>query len=188
MSYEYADDLLDLLSKACSESGGRLYALLDGARHPDVYLEVRGAANEALCLYSGKLSQELEAAAPWLVALEPADPFCDFLARAGYGESWGVFLLSGASLKELRKHFRRFLLVQREDGSQRYFRYYDPRVLRVYLPTCTSEELDFVFGPVDRFFVEGRQPGDDVLVFSREGGGLRCDLRCLAPEAAPEAS
>jgi hypothetical protein len=28
------------------------------------------------------------------------------------------------------------------------FRYYDPRVLRVYLPSCRPSELETVFGPV----------------------------------------
>jgi hypothetical protein len=36
---------------------------------------------------------------------------------------------------------RRFLRVKDEDGL--VFRFYDPRVMRVYLPTCAAGELAF---------------------------------------------
>ena len=39
------------------------------------------------------------------------------------------------------------------------FRWYDPRVLRVYLPTCTVGELREVFGPARAFLVEDVDPG-----------------------------
>lgn len=54
----------------------------------------------------------------------------------------------------LRRHFRRFLRVTDEQGQPLMFRYYDPRVLRVYLPTCTAEELALVFGPVSAYLIE----------------------------------
>jgi hypothetical protein len=40
-------------------------------------------------------------------------------------------------------------------GNRLVFRYYDPRVLRVYLPTCTPDELN-VIRP-DRAFLDGKQ-------------------------------
>jgi len=45
------------------------------------------------------------------------------------------------------------------------FRWYDPRVLRVYLPTCTASELRTVFGPVERYLVD-RADGDGLIEFS----------------------
>ena len=39
------------------------------------------------------------------------------------------------------------------------FRYYDPRVLRVYLPTCTPDELEMLFGPIERFWMESNAAG-----------------------------
>ena len=54
-----------------------------------------------------------------------------------------------ATLEELRRHFRKFLKVEDPKGKSLIFRYYDPRVLRVYLPTCNAMELQTVFGPVN---------------------------------------
>jgi hypothetical protein len=48
--------------------------------------------------------------------------------------------------------------VYDEEGSYLYFRYYDPRVLRVYLPTCNESELGAVFGPIEFFLLEHEDP------------------------------
>jgi hypothetical protein len=47
------------------------------------------------------------------------------------------------------------LTVKDEDDRLLYFRFYDPRVLRVFIPTCTPEESADLFGPISRFVVEG---------------------------------
>jgi hypothetical protein len=39
-----------------------------------------------------------------------------------------------------------------------FFRYYDPRVLRVYLPTCNAEEIRSVFGPISAYIAEDEDP------------------------------
>jgi hypothetical protein len=57
------------------------------------------------------------------------------------------------------------LLVSDENGKTFYFRFYDPRVLRVYLPTCNAEELDMFFGPVRNFFMENESP-ENMSCFS----------------------
>lgn len=48
------------------------------------------------------------------------------------------------------------------------FRFYDPRVLRLYLPSCTTEELDRVFGSVERFILEDGS-GEMLELGCREG-------------------
>jgi len=58
----------------------------------------------------------------------------------------------------MRRHLRRFLIVRAPDGKRLYFRYYDPRVLSVYLPTCNAAELQYIFGPVRQFVCEGPDP------------------------------
>lgn len=75
-------------------------------------------------------------------------------------------------METLRRHFRRLLHVRSEDGEKLYFRYYDPRVLRLYLPSCTSVELKEVFGPVGRFVLEG--PEGQVMAYER--GGRRIEV------------
>jgi hypothetical protein len=188
VGYEHYITMIDLFSRLCAETDCKLFTILDAARHKDIYTQIRAAENRSNCLYAGSLTQELESAAPWLVDLDRAgDAFTEFLAHEAFGDSWGIFFLSSASLKDLRKHFRQFLLAKREDGTQVYFRYYDPRVTRIYLPTCNPEELKHVYGPVHSFLMEGRQPSDTIVQFAHAGGTMTETVHALAGEPAPAA-
>lgn len=70
------------------------------------------------------------------------------------------------TLRVLRKHFRSLLRVRDELGETLVFHFYDPKVLRVYLPTCKPFENRSILGPVAALFCEGDNPGD-VLEFAR---------------------
>jgi len=63
------------------------------------------------------------------------------------------------------------------------FRYYDPRVLRVYLPTCVRSELRTVFGPIERFWTEGENP-DKMLEFRFRERDLEERTLGLGPNAS----
>jgi hypothetical protein len=136
-----------------------VYAILDAARDQRIYGEVFSAHAEKCCLYSGDLPWQVEMAAPYLVQLEREDRFTDFVLQTGWGNAWGIFFSSETSLKNLRRHLRSFLKVTDDSGRRLLFRYYDPRVLRIYLPTCWPAELRAVFGPIDRFLMEAEDPG-----------------------------
>ena len=63
---------------------------------------------------------------------------------------------------QVRRHFRKYLMVEAEgDDSRLYFRFYDPRVLRVFLPTCPPESKQAFFGDVERFLFSG--PGGELV-------------------------
>ena len=57
-------------------------------------------------------------------------------------------------------------------GKPLLFRYYDPRVLRVYLPTCNAEELKTLFGPVQAYIMED-ESGAAMLRFRLKNGTWR---------------
>lgn len=54
------------------------------------------------------------------------------------------------------------------------FRYHDPRVLNMYLPTCTEDEWRTVLGPLTSLCAETGD-GAGLSVFSRDDYG-RCPL------------
>ena len=61
--------------------------------------------------------------------------------------------------------------MKAEDGRELYFRFYDPRVLRIFLPTCNAAETATFFGPVGQFLVEA-QDAETLLRFSLLRGAL----------------
>lgn len=159
--------LLQWIRQATEEAPtSALYAILDGARAPNIHRLVLNCGLTQSCLYAGKLPPELVEVAPYLVQLRPGAPATEQLLAAGWGKSWGIFVQSPAHPDALRRHLRRFLKVKDASGKSLVFRYYDPRVLRVYLPTCTDDELDFLFGPVEQFFAES-EDGGSMLAYAR---------------------
>jgi len=169
MSQRYLDEIRKRLWP--NETGRDVYALLDGARDRRIYGHIVDSYLDSTCLYSGPLSPELEVVAPYLVELEYDDRLTRRIVEDGWGCSWGIYLKSATSLKRLRRHLREFLLVAGPSGQRLVFRYYDPRVLRIYLPTCTAGELRTVFGPIETFWMESEDAAS-LLEFRLEGGKL----------------
>ncbi len=169
MPYPHADLVIGELWRSSPDEPEReVYAILDAARDESIYRELIKSDAEYCCLYRGDQAEELAEVAPYLVHLRKDAAFTFWLVSQGWGQSWGIFLKSAATLNELRRHFRRFLMVYDPDGKPLYFRYYDPRVLRVYLPTCNAEELRIIFGPTIWLGVEGEDTGS--LIEYRCGG------------------
>jgi Domain of unknown function (DUF4123)/Inner membrane component of T3SS, cytoplasmic domain len=131
-----------------------LFAILDAARDPLVLVRLMGSGERYQSLYEGPKGERLAAAAPYLVALPRGSPFLEVLVRDGWGNSWGVYLTCLEPFEAIRKHLRRFLTVRTEAGKELLFRYYDPRVLRMFLPTCTVAELAEFFGPIRCYLIE----------------------------------
>jgi Domain of unknown function (DUF4123)/FHA domain len=146
--------LQDLLAKDFQP----LYALLDAAREPSVLKVILESKEEHQSLYEGPQGAQLAHFAPYLIRVPQKSPLLETLVQQAWSKSWGVFLTCEMPLKELRTHFRHFLTVKLPDGTQVYFRYYDPRVLRLFLPTCLPEETTQFFGPVKHFLMEAEDP------------------------------
>lgn len=136
-----------------------LYAVLDAARDDKVLASLLHADTNFRSLYEGWQAQSLADVAPYLVALPLDGPYLDRLLEEGFGRAWGVFLSSDLPFDEIRRHLRQHLRVTDEDGRHLLFRWYDPRVLRAYLPTCTPYEAQVFFGPIERMFCEGPHGG-----------------------------
>lgn len=142
------------------------FALVDGARDRGIRRRLAAFGFSFQSLYDGAGGEELAPFGPYLVQL-PKDPYIlHGWLRDCWGNSHGIHLASDADLPHLRTHFRKFLIVQL-DARKAYFRFYDPRVLRVFLPQCTFAEWIQFFGPIDSFFVESHD-GSELLKFRRD--------------------
>ncbi len=148
------------LRRALWPNGPRpdIWAIVDSAQDQKVYWTLTNSFLQHCCLFAGKLPQALEMAAPYLVQLDSEDKLTAYLAE-NMGRNLGIFLRCDLGLNDVRKHLRSFLTVKDMRGQKMLFRYYDPRILRVYLPTCNASELQTVFGPIKTFWAESDQPG-----------------------------
>jgi hypothetical protein len=165
---------------------GSLYAILDAARDPLILARLLDCDEVFQSLYEGTKGEELAAVAPYLVAFPRGSAFLETIVRHGWGNSWGVYLTCDEPFNEVRKHLRHFLMVQLEGETQVYFRFYDPRVLRVFLPTCTPQEMTQFFGPIRQWLLEGADPAE-IQMFSVESGKMREVRRALELDREVEA-
>src|SRR4051794_8102089 len=134
------------------------FVVLDGASVPELLDQLYRLRPDYECLYRGELKPDMAEVAPYLVKLAPGAEFTEWVCENGWGNHWGIFVNTRASLRELHRHLRTLLIVHDSAGKPLYFRFYDPRVLRVFLPTCNAEELKQLFGPVDSFVMEAESP------------------------------
>jgi hypothetical protein len=165
--------LLFGMQAAGARPDGTLYMLLDAARDARIYgwLTELGETVQQRSLYQGDVGDSLANVSPYLLTLQEEQPAALRFADAGFGQSWGLFLTTAAGFDDVRRHLRKFNIVYRQDGTPLVFRFYDPRVLRVFLPTCTASELQRFFGPIDAFLAESEE-GDALLRFTVSAGEL----------------
>lgn len=129
---------------------GALYAVLDACDEPRVPARVQSIRPErAASLYRGAAADELAAIAPYLVRVDTE--LLEWIAGTLWADPWGIFAITDAGFDALRTHFRKFLLVDGPEGERWYFRFYDPRVLARFLPTCDAAQLTDFFGPVSAY-------------------------------------
>jgi Domain of unknown function (DUF4123)/Inner membrane component of T3SS, cytoplasmic domain len=145
-----------------------LYVILDAARDIKILAMLTQTKEEHQSLYEGVQGDKLAHVAPYLVRLQKDSLLLGSLVLEGWGNSWGVYLTCDRDFHEVRRHLRHFLEVQLPDGKQVYFRYYDPRVLRVYLPTCNADETKQFFGPIKCYLTEDEKP-ETLLRFTNAG-------------------
>lgn len=148
------------------------YILLDAARMNDAIDEAKKLNPSHESLYKSKEDDLLQSVAPFLFSFEKRGEFNNYFLDIGWGDSWGILIDANVSFDVLHKHFRRFLMVKTEDGLELYFRFYDPRVLRIFLPTCDSKQLAEFFGPIKSFLMEDEDPRFGIK-FSLQNGELQ---------------
>ena len=166
----------------------QIYAVIDAGRDYVSLTLARRFARQHQNLFEGSRGEELEEVAPHLFLCDTGGVVAH-LVRGGDdpGEN-GVLIESPAGFEELRHHLRRHLSVFRERDMRRvFFRFYDPRVLRVFLPACNTAEVREFFGPIAAFHCQGNAPGR-ILTFRHHEGTLATSetdvSACIPPRYA----
>jgi hypothetical protein len=149
-----------------------VWMIVDSARDRRIFgLLLECFYSSLSSLFAMPLPPQLESVAPYLVPLDRDDRKTRKFLSNAWGNNWGIFLGCDTSQERLRRHLRTFVSVRDPRGRRLLFRYYDPRILRTYLPTCTTDELEYLFGPVECFWIESKNP-EHLLEFRFDRGRL----------------
>lgn len=170
-------------------TGDRVYGIVDAARDRELALAAPKQFGQTIhWLFEDGSAAHMLHVAPYLVpiAYRSRYPY----NGSGYLDLWaerldtsaGILLITPAEGESLRKHLGGLFRVTDEEDHRYFFRFYDPRVLRTYLPTCTAGEAVEFFGPVRWILVESGRPG--VMLACRAGqGGADVKEMTLKPGA-----
>lgn len=174
--------------------GDRLYAVADAARDKELaFAAPRQFGQTIHWLFEDGSGAHMLDVAPYLVpiAYRPKYPY----EGSGYLDLWaerlgssaGILLVTPADPESLRDHLGELFRVTDEKEHEYFFRFYDPRVLRMYLPTCTPAEAKEFFGPVRHFLVESERSGS-VLSYRSGRSGVEAKEKALGSPAASDSS
>jgi pSer/pThr/pTyr-binding forkhead associated (FHA) protein len=162
--------LARLLGSIRREARWKLYAIVDGAQAFELAFAARLMGHELYTLFSGELAESAAHVGPCLVAIgEPSALLQQWVEKMG--SNAGVLFESTAEVDRLCAHLRTIFVATDEEGQEYFFRFYDPRVLRAFLPTCRLDELREFFGPIDSWIAETRD-GSAFTVSSLTESGL----------------
>lgn len=143
-SFSYAQ----LKSALFARDGGRVHAVIDGRVVPGLPQRLQEAdTNGWDCLERGALSREAMAQAAYIAELRPEVPFTDWLLGEAPGTfpGWGLVMVSTRPLLPMREHCRDLDDVITPDGERRPWRWFDPELLGILLPTLSPSQLDVLF-------------------------------------------
>lgn len=143
-----------------------LYAIVDCARDRRIFDLVHDALFP-MCLFATDILSPVGRNAPYLVPVEHADRLMNAWRTVGAAQNWGLFVRSSLPQARLRQRLRTFNLCRVPSGKTVLFRWWDPRVFRIYLPTCPSEDLAPWFDGVDDFICERAAGGYERFHMAR---------------------
>jgi hypothetical protein len=150
----------------------RLYCILDGASVDALPMRLYETNTPNYCLFRGELEPDVLYAAPYVAVLLPGSTFSEWVFSESSGKHWGIYAHCRYSIKEMRRHCRALINVYDEKGNPLIFRYYDPRVLRKFLPTCNGDELETLFGKIETLFAE-TEDGNTLTAYRLENEQLK---------------
>jgi hypothetical protein len=99
-------------------------------------------------MFTGESAETLKMAAPYLIDMTLStqayqdDSRVSHFHRRFFDTLWennvGIFIQSSAPMEAIHQHFRKFLKFNIEGGNNRFFRYWDPRVIKTHLTALTQ--------------------------------------------------
>lgn len=154
---------MDELRVQCKRPDSGIFAVLDACDEPRVPSMARNHSPEISCLYQGEAEINFGHEAPYLSPATPA--LLEWVHENLWLDPWGILLASSSTFDEVRQHLRRYILVKNAQGREMFFRFYDPRVLPMFLVTCADGDAAKFFGPIDRFYVTRRDGSIESLAW-----------------------
>ncbi len=168
-----SEALKTILGQAPKDS--KTYALMDCALDSTIYPTIQASGCPVACLYADDWQKNFGDIAPHLVELTPSAKFSTELLGWDWYGNWGYFVQSQETLDQLSAAFAPLATVKMPDGATSFFRYFDPRVIRVFLAQADSAGLTAIFGQDHRLVVPTKEvpkEPEGAIIYTLANGKL----------------
>jgi hypothetical protein len=123
-------------------------------------LLLQGRYPVSCCLFTGTKDGALFDVAPYLFQIDDSFYELDKLPMVSLEAI--ILVETDKDIKTLATHFREFI-YRNVGGEEYYFRFWDGRVLKNYLPKCEPEQLYYFFGNASSFKTDGTDAGSSMV-------------------------
>lgn len=155
--------------------GTKTYALMDCALDSTIYPTIQASGCPNQKLYGESWQSGLADIAPHVVELTSSAKFSTELLTWDWYGNWGYFVQSTTSLSDLAQSFADLTTAKLSSGEEVFFRFFDPRVIRVFLAQASKNDLQSVFAKAERLVVpsaEVQGEGEAAIAYTLKNGSL----------------
>lgn len=150
----------------------RTYAIVDASRQPMVIPAALDAfASSVRCLFSGSALREFGDNAAWVVEIDSTEGTLRWLLEQGFNKRWAIFANSLLEIEPFVRHLKKFTVAEGDGGRTFFFRFYDPHVLRQYLPAFDERQVRLFFREIEDVFFEDTSGRHRLLKYNLADDG-----------------
>jgi len=134
------------------------YAIIDLAAAPSLAPHVMGRLQaDTMTLFARHLPAAVRSVGPWVVNIAKVARLEAAIDHLDCGQYWGYYVHSSIDIVSLRHTLRKLNLVNIPESERPVlFRYWDPRVMSVYLNVATKGQKRSLFEFIDK--IDGTNP------------------------------
>lgn len=145
------------------------YAIIDAAKEGSIPYFLEGMKATFGSLLQGNDAKKLAEVAPYIVLLEKCSDVSQWYMEKLYGNSVGFALKTNLGIESLTQFWARKVKTRIPGTEEKgFFRYYDPSVLREYLPILEEDnELIEFMGTTNSILVE-TQNHEQIFVYTQK--------------------
>ena len=118
-------------------------------------------------LFKGTKDEVIMDVSPWLLQID--DQLSENLSKeTDFSMQFTLQVEAAGDIHRVATHLRKFI-YQTIDGREYFFRFYDARVFKKYLPTCDKDQILDFFGPIDSFLIEEEAAEGGIRYWQKDG-------------------
>ncbi|MCF6191212.1 MAG: DUF4123 domain-containing protein [Cocleimonas sp.] len=142
----------------------KLYGIFSGDVYERLWIDLPDVWDfNYASLLEGKMAEELETVAPYLVELSSESKHLDAILES-YGQNGCVFFCTPLEFEEALERVREIFIVQDENGAEGYLRFYSPDIFRTLIDKHNLEHLQLMFKQIMYYYCEAE---NDPMMLNR---------------------